>query len=51
MDLNNILKLSSIFSNFFMDDLYEINYQFNGRFCKIHIHYNSIDHLSSVDHL
>jgi hypothetical protein len=34
-----------------MDDLYDINFQSNDRFCKIHIRYSGIGHLSMVDRL
>jgi hypothetical protein len=34
-----------------MDNLYDINFQYNVGFCKIHIRYNNINHLSTVDRL
>jgi hypothetical protein len=34
-----------------MDDLYDINFQFDGEFCKIRIRYNNTDHLFTVDYL
>jgi hypothetical protein len=34
-----------------MDDLYDINFQSNNKFYKIHIRYNNIDNLLTVDHL
>jgi hypothetical protein len=34
-----------------MDDLNDINFQSNGEFCEIRIHYNKIGHLPTVDHL
>jgi hypothetical protein len=33
-----------------MDNLYDINFQSNDQFYKIHIRYNNINDLSTVDH-
>jgi hypothetical protein len=34
-----------------MDELYDINFKSNNKFCKIHIHYNIIYELSTMHHL
>jgi hypothetical protein len=34
-----------------MNDLYDINYKFNGRFCKIRICYSVIHNWFTMDHL
>jgi hypothetical protein len=39
-----------IFLKYFIDDLYDKKFQFNGEFYKIYIYYNSIDQLSTVGH-
>jgi hypothetical protein len=40
-----------IFLKFFMDDICDINFQSNGRFCKIRIRYNVIHVLCTVKDL
>jgi hypothetical protein len=47
MGLNNISNDFQIFKKF-MIDLYDINFKFNGWFCKIHIHYNIIHNGSTM---
>jgi hypothetical protein len=37
--------------NFFMNYLYDINFQSSGNFYKIHNRYNNFNHLSTVDHI
>jgi hypothetical protein len=39
------------FSKKYMDDLYDINFQSNGKFCKIRIRYNVIHDLCTIPHL
>jgi hypothetical protein len=34
-----------------MDDIYDINFQFTGRFCEIRIRYNVIHDWSTINHL
>jgi hypothetical protein len=34
-----------------MDNLYDINFQFNDKFCIIHIRYNVIHNWFTMDHL
>jgi hypothetical protein len=34
-----------------MDDLYDINFQSNGEFCKTRIRYRVIHNWSTIDHL
>ena len=51
MSFNNISNSLS-FLNFFIDNLYETNFQSNGKFCKIHIRYNighKLVHHGSLD--
>jgi hypothetical protein len=35
----------------FIDNLYDINFQLNGKFYKIQIYYNSIDHLRIMNQM
>jgi hypothetical protein len=34
-----------------IDDLYDINFEFNGKFCEINIIYNNIHNLCTVEEL
>jgi hypothetical protein len=42
-----LMSINNISNNFkkIMDDLYDLYFQFNDKYCKIHIHYNSINNL------